>query len=91
MRVNYYKYLKSEEWKELKKLLLEEAEYECERCEGKATELHHLNYDNLGHEILGVDVMAVCKNCHKEIHEEEGDYREYLGYNNYGYGTYKGY
>jgi 5-methylcytosine-specific restriction endonuclease McrA len=40
----------------------------CERC-GLALRLdiHHLHYNNVGHETPR-DVMALCRECHKDVH-----------------------
>jgi len=75
----YIEYLKSDDWKERRKYLMELAGWACSHCGEKATQLHHLNYNNLGNEELDVDVIAVCKDCHDEIH----------GKGEYGYETYK--
>jgi len=81
MDEEYVEYLKSVDWKERRKELMEEANYECSECGAKATQLHHLNYNNLGFEELDVDVVALCNSCHKEIHNKEidgyGEYREW--------------
>lgn len=87
-KFEYYKYLQSEDWKERKKELLEEANYTCDECGKKAIILHHLKYDLLGYEMLNVDVVAVCKECHEMLHSYEGDdYGEYHS-SNYGYGEW---
>lgn len=41
----------------------------CEICSTKADrlQLHHLSYDNMGHE-PDSDLIAVCEQCHKSIH-----------------------
>lgn len=57
------------------------ANYMCTKCGDKATQLHHLNYNNLGDEELDIDVVALCKDCHDEIH----------GKGEYGYGEHTGY
>ena len=82
----YVEYLKSDDWKERRKEMMDEANWTCSMCGGKATQLHHLNYNNLGFEILDEDVIALCTQCHKDIHNKEGDG------DNYGdYGSYTGY
>ena len=86
MNSNYFRYLRTESWKERRKELLEQADNECSECGGKATIIHHLKYDNLGEVILGVDVIAVCKDCHDRIHEDK-NYEEYPNYK-LGYGEY---
>lgn len=59
---------------------MEEANHTCFVCGAKATQLHHLYYDNLYYEELGIDVVALCTKCHKEIHHKSDDYGEYKGY-----------
>ena len=77
----YIDYLKSEDWKERRKILLEQADSICKMCGAKATQLHHLNYFNLGNEILDDDVIALCSKCHKEVHNKvEDGYKPYSGY-----------
>ena len=77
----YIDYLKSDDWKERRKQLMEEVDWVCYKCGEKATQLHHLNYNNLGEEVLDEDVIAVCKDCHDEIHGK-GDYG-YEAYSTY--------
>jgi len=75
----YIDYLKSEDWKERRKYLMELADYICSKCGAKATQLHHLNYNNIGNEELDVDVIPLCNDCHKRIHNK----------GEYGYEPYK--
>ena len=72
----YLEYLKSEEWREKRKEILEDRNNECEECGEKATQVHHLNYDNIGEE-EDDDVLVLCNECHKEIHNKDEDYGEY--------------
>lgn len=81
-KVEYINYLKSEDWKERRKILMQQANYKCMKCGEKATQLHHLNYNNIGNEILEDDVIALCSDCHKEIHGK-GQYGEHKGYRGY--------
>jgi 5-methylcytosine-specific restriction endonuclease McrA len=76
----YVLYLKSEDWKERRKILLEQADYKCSKCDNKANQLHHLNYRNLGMEVLDDDVIAICSDCHKDIHGKKNEYKPYSGY-----------
>ena len=77
-REEYIEYLKSAEWNERRKMFMEEADWICSECGAKATQLHHLSYDNLGEEELDIDVVALCKECHEDIHDRSGeDYGEY--------------
>jgi len=57
--------------------------YRCQRCgwffNKKDLEVHHLHYDNLGHESLK-DLIVVCRSCHEyldEIRAREGRQRSY--------------
>ena len=77
----YIEYLKSDEWREKRKILMEQCDWTCSKCGKKATQLHHLNYNNIGNEELNTDVVPLCKDCHDEIH----------GKGEYGYGEHKGY
>ena len=80
-KYEYIEYLKSDDWRKRRKQLMEEANWTCSKCGEKATQLHHLNYYNVGDEELDTDVIAVCTDCHNEIH----------GKGDYGYEDYKGY
>ena len=76
----YREYLRGEDWRESRKMLMEESGWMCDVCGDKAVQLHHLIYDNLGAEELDVDVVALCNECHKEIHNKEewgDDYGDY--------------
>lgn len=76
---DYREYLRSEDWRERRKELMEEAGWTCSECGDEAKQLHHLNYDNLGDEELDIDVVALCTQCHKDIHNKDGgeDYGDY--------------
>lgn len=76
-RQQYQDYLRSEEWKERRIMLLEEADWICDECGEPATCLHHLKYDNIGDEELDEDVIPLCNQCHRDIHEEKGDKDDY--------------
>ena len=73
----YREYLKSEDWKERRKEMLDEAGHVCEDCGMYANLLHHLNYDNLGIEELYNDVLPLCHNCHMERHGKSDEYGDY--------------
>jgi hypothetical protein len=61
-------YLGSAFWRERREHILQRANYTCEKC-GKrpATEVHHLTYIRVFQE-LPSDLLALCKQCHYEIH-----------------------
>jgi hypothetical protein len=64
----YHWYLGSAFWRERREHVLQRANRMCEKC-GKraATEVHHLTYIRVFQE-LPSDLLAVCRQCHAEIH-----------------------
>jgi len=49
----------------------------CEICKNsskkvKSKVVHHITYKNVYNESMN-DLMALCINCHKQIHQEEKD------------------
>ena len=64
---NYYEYLKSDEWKKLRKSVLRRDNELC-ICGGKATEVHHKTYARVGNEPLS-DLVSLCRNCHQNVHD----------------------
>jgi len=78
---SYIEYLKSDDWRERRKELMDEAAWTCSDCGAKATQLHHDSYENLGSEELDVDVIPLCNDCHKERHGNKDDMD---GYGDYG-------
>ena len=64
----YKEYLNSFAWKIQRVKALERANWRCEKC-GKSRyqitlQVHHLTYDNLGHE-KAEDLQVLCKSCHE--------------------------
>lgn len=69
-------YLQTPHWKIKRRQAIERADGECEICGStRELEVHHLNYENLGYE-EPEDLMALCHNCHMEVHEEERKHEE---------------
>ena len=61
-------YLKSDEWKQLRDLVLK-ANPKCQCCKNKqATDAHHMVYRNIV-DIQPSDLLPVCRECHDYIHE----------------------
>ena len=70
--LNYKNYLKSQAWKEKRKLFLELCNYECELCGGKTKlQVHHKNYNNIFNEEKE-DVIVLCRECHISTEIERG-------------------
>jgi hypothetical protein len=67
--LKYYRnvYLKSDEWKHKRKLIMDYYKWMCAKCDNKATDLHHITYDNIFKEKFD-DLMPLCRNCHNKEH-----------------------
>jgi len=74
--VDYYRYIKSAEWKKKRWELIDQIFPEddfirCQECDsilGDEFEVHHLHYDTLGNETES-DVLVLCSDCHGDIHD----------------------
>ena len=69
---NWYRkvYLKSNHWKKLKKQLFKERGKKCEKCGSKRKiHCHHIRYGFI-YDITIKDLLIVCKQCHKKIHNK---------------------
>ena len=72
-RRDYYKnkYLKSDEWRRKRYVVLKRDNWRCVYCGQPATQVHHKKYSklNLGKEPL-IWLVSVCKPCHETIHNK---------------------
>ena len=70
----FYKYyLTSDTWLRKRETILKRDNYNCRYCSiNKATQVHHLSYDNLGNE-TELELISVCGSCHQLIHNIETD------------------
>jgi 5-methylcytosine-specific restriction endonuclease McrA len=70
-RRNYYRnvYLKSDEWKRKRYVVLKRDAWTCVYCGNPATEVHHKRYSkkNIGKEPIKW-LVSVCKPCHDKKH-----------------------
>ena len=68
LRKEYNDYLKSPEWREKCKQVLNRDEFKCTMC-GSTEDLkvHHKSYEHLKHEPLD-DLTTLCDHCHRHIH-----------------------
>lgn len=70
-RRDYYRndYLKSEEWKRKRYVVLKRDNWRCVFCGSKATQVHHKRYAkyNIGKEPIEW-LVSVCKSCHDKQH-----------------------
>ena len=69
-KAEYEAYLQSDNWRIKCHKVHARAHGGCEWCGDTSREIHHLHYDRLGHERL-TDLIALCRRCHKEAHEEQ--------------------
>lgn len=63
-------YLNSPEWKRKRYLVMKRDNWTFQKCQSKATEVHHLKYArNISKEPLDW-LIAICNNCHRNIHNK---------------------
>jgi 5-methylcytosine-specific restriction endonuclease McrA len=71
-RKNYYRnvYLKSDEWKRKRYIVLKRDDWKCTYCGLKATQVHHKRYlkNKIGKEPIDW-LVSVCHNCHQKLHK----------------------
>jgi hypothetical protein len=67
MKNDYYAYLKSEHWRDLRLRKLAQSPW-CEVCaRTRDRQVHHLRYRNLFDCEL-IDLMTLCYECHRDFH-----------------------
>jgi uncharacterized membrane protein len=70
-RRDYYRndYLRSEEWKRKRYVVMKRDNWRCVFCGSRATEVHHERYakHNIGKEPIEW-LVSVCKSCHDKQH-----------------------
>ncbi len=66
--MDYYEYLQSPEWRELRRAVWRRCGGVCERCRQEPMQhTHHLTYERLFHERL-TDLKGLCEFCHGALH-----------------------
>lgn len=69
-RYFYEEHLRSKYWKDIRRLALNRDREICQICKTEpATDVHHLTYENLGHEHLE-ELISYCRTCHEKVHEK---------------------
>lgn len=73
MNKNYREYLKSNEWKEIKSLVLKRDGNKCIKCgSSNSLQIHHTTYVNIFNEAENLDdLITLCGRCHMEEHNIE--------------------
>lgn len=73
MNAQYLQYLKSEDWKKIRERKLQSAGCICERCKKrgwkKQLNVHHKTYDLILGQEKDEQLIILCKDCHKVIHQ----------------------
>jgi len=68
-KTQYARYLKSDHWSEVKDQYVKSGRPRCcILCVSKKYALHHVSYDNLGHESLD-DLIPLCEKHHNKLHK----------------------
>jgi 5-methylcytosine-specific restriction endonuclease McrA len=71
-RIDYYRnvYLKSEDWKRKRYVVMKRDNWRCVYCGEKATEVHHKRYAKrkIGREPIHW-LVSICKSCHELQHK----------------------
>jgi len=44
--------------------------YQCEACQSRANQIHHIKYKSRGGKDKIENLMALCFNCHEKAHQE---------------------
>jgi predicted nucleic-acid-binding Zn-ribbon protein len=68
-KVEYQKYLASDEWKQKRSRKWERSNKRCSICGStKKIDIHHLNYKNL-FDVTNNDLRLLCRRCHYLAHD----------------------
>ena len=74
MYIDYYKYIKSEDWRKVRNKYISKHKV-CECClYNKPQCVHHEWYDKLWKE-KSKNLRALCNDCHKKIHKIYNEWR----------------
>jgi hypothetical protein len=67
----HQEYLKSTQWKEIRKKVLKRDDYTCQGClESPAVDVHHITYNNWQNEFM-FELMSLCRECHTRVHKKD--------------------
>jgi hypothetical protein len=67
----YAEYLRHPKYRAVRAIAMERANYRCQRCGGRATEVHHLRYPPWGTFDVIDNLLPVCHSCHCVIEGKE--------------------
>lgn len=65
-QLNYLDFMNTEEWQQIRELVLARAHNKCEDCGADGPlDVHHKTYRNFGGKEQLSDLVAVCRPCHE--------------------------
>ena len=65
---SYADYLKSEQWQQLRRKILQRDGFRCQGClAARATQVHHRTYGNVRREFC-FELISLCDSCHARLH-----------------------
>lgn len=69
--ISYHEYLKTDQWREKRRLVIQRESNLCEGCRSAPIdEVHHRTYANVGDELL-FQLVGLCRPCHIKCHPEK--------------------
>ena len=69
---SYYEYMHSEEWRQKRLKILKRDGFRCQMCgTAKNLRVHHINYEHLDTDAELDDLITLCDECHRKIHEQD--------------------
>jgi uncharacterized membrane protein len=70
--VSYAEYLRHPRFRAVRAVVMARSGAVCERCHQRPpTEVHHLRYPPWGTFDVPENLIAICRQCHAEIHGKE--------------------
>lgn len=67
--MQYNKYLKTEDWKIKREECFKLHLKRCFICRNKLVDVHHKTYKRIFKENIEIDLIPLCRNHHKEVHD----------------------
>lgn len=68
---NYAEYLQHPHFRRIRAEAMKRAHWKCQRCGGRATQVHHLRYPPWGTFDVVENLQPICYRCHCAIHGKE--------------------
>ena len=69
LKKKHHEFIKSDQWKQIRKRLFSIRGKKCEKCGNDIfVEVHHLTYERFGGNELDLDLIILCRECHKKAH-----------------------